>query len=222
VQSQEWRTRNNDRLAAGYYRVSVGPDNMHSPELYEEEIRRYCTYKKLELARIYSDADYSAFRGARERPSLNELVDNRKDYSAVLVPKLSRFGRSMKELVRPFALFDADGIPLVFLDMNLGTSTSQGRLLRHILAAFAGPVACGRHLRSSEQVPYVRHRPRNSSKWLYQKECNVHIVLFGSQVRCAVVRGRLNEDEALGPARSCCGHGCRGRCGTDLGTRSCA
>ncbi len=54
-----------------------------------------------------------------------------------MVPKLSRFGRSMKELIRPFDVFDSDRVPLVFLDMNLDTQTSQGRLLRHILAAFA-------------------------------------------------------------------------------------
>ncbi|MDP9069250.1 MAG: recombinase family protein [Actinomycetota bacterium] len=122
---------------AGYYRVSLARDNMHAPELYEDEIGRYCSYKKLELARIYSDLDYSAFRGAKARPSLEELVEHRNDYASVIVPKLSRFGRSMKELIRLFELFDADRIPLVFLDMNLDTSTSQGRLLRHILAAFA-------------------------------------------------------------------------------------
>lgn len=36
-----------------------------------------------------------------------------------------------------FELFDHDGVALVFLDMNIDTSTSQGRLLRHIMAAFA-------------------------------------------------------------------------------------
>lgn len=125
------------RTVAGYYRVSVARDDMRSPELYEEEISRYCSYKGLELARIYSDVDYSAFRGAKPRPSLEELVNERAGYAGVIVPKLSRFGRSMKELIRLFDLFDSDSIPLVFLDMNLDTSTSQGRLLRHILAAFA-------------------------------------------------------------------------------------
>jgi DNA invertase Pin-like site-specific DNA recombinase len=62
-------------------------------------------------------------------------VAERHAYGAVIVPKLSRFGRSMKELIRLFDVFDSDHIPLVFLDMNLDTSTSQGRLLRHILAA---------------------------------------------------------------------------------------
>lgn len=127
----------NELPVAGYYRVSLARDNMKAPELYEDEIRRYCSYRKLELARIYSDLDYSAFRGAKSRPSLGQLVEDRNRYSAVIVPKLARFGRSMKELVRLFDVFDTDGIPLVFLDMNLDTSTSQGRLLRHILAAFA-------------------------------------------------------------------------------------
>ncbi|MGH2757289.1 MAG: recombinase family protein [Actinomycetota bacterium] len=122
---------------AGYYRVSVARDNMHAPELYEEEIKRYCLYKKLDLARVFSDVDYSAFRGARPRPALEQLVENRHGYTAIVIPKLSRFGRSVKELVRLFDIFDSDSIPLVFLDMNLDTSTSQGRLLRHILAAFA-------------------------------------------------------------------------------------
>lgn len=122
---------------AGYYRVSVARDDMKAPELYEDEIRRYCSYKNVELGRLYSDIDYSAFRGAKARPSLEELIADRHLYSAVIVPKLSRFGRSMKELVKLFEIFDNDSIPLVFLDMNLDTSTSQGRLLRHILAAFA-------------------------------------------------------------------------------------
>ncbi len=125
------------RPVAGYYRVSLARDNMKAPELYEDEIERYCSYKNLNLARIYSDVDFSAFRGAKPRPSLEELVADRAGYSQIIIPKLSRFGRSMKQLIRLFEIFDSDGIPLVFLDMNLDTSTSQGRLLRHILAAFA-------------------------------------------------------------------------------------
>ena len=122
---------------AGYFRVSLARDNMHAPELYEDEIERYCAYRKVRLAKLYSDIDYSAFRGAKPRPSLTQLIGDRQSYSAIVIPKLSRFGRSMKELIRLFDIFDSDNIPLVFLDMNLDTSTSQGRLLRHILAAFA-------------------------------------------------------------------------------------
>src|SRR5680860_214368 len=104
---------------------------MHAPELYIGEIERYCSYKGLELVEIFSDIDYSAFRGAKTRPGLEQLKDRRLEFGAVIVPKLSRFGRSVKDLVKLFELFDRDGVALTFLDMNIDTSSSQGRLLRH-------------------------------------------------------------------------------------------
>ena len=38
--------------------------------------------------------------------------------------------------MRLFDLFDSDDISLVFLDINGDSSTSQGRLVRHVMAAF--------------------------------------------------------------------------------------
>jgi DNA invertase Pin-like site-specific DNA recombinase len=37
--------------------------------------------------------------GAPARPGLGELKARRSEFSVVVVPKLSRFGRSVKELV---------------------------------------------------------------------------------------------------------------------------
>jgi len=79
----------------------------------------------------------SGLRGAKGRPALEELTRRRPEFSAIIVPKLARFGRSVRDLVELFELFDHDRVALVFLDMNIDTSTSQGRLLRHIMAAFA-------------------------------------------------------------------------------------
>lgn len=110
---------------------------MRAPELYRDEIERYCNYRDLELAEVFSDIDHSAYRGAKARPALEELKRSRFEFSGVVVPKLSRFGRSVRDLVILFELFDRDGIALVFLDMNLDTQISQGRLLRRILTAFA-------------------------------------------------------------------------------------
>ena len=122
---------------AGYYRVSQARDDMKAPEMYEDDITRYCEYRTLELAEVFSDIDYSGYRGSKTRPALEDLKSRRHEFSAIVIPKLSRFGRSVKDLVNLFDLFDRDGIALVFLDMNIDTSTSQGRLLRHIMAAFA-------------------------------------------------------------------------------------
>lgn len=125
------------RPVAGYFRVSKARDDGIAPDVYQREIEGYCKYRELELVEVFSDVDFSGFRGSRPRPAMEELTTRRNEFSAVVVPKLSRFGRSMKDLVKLFELFDDDGISLIFLDMNLDTSTSQGRLLRYVLAAFA-------------------------------------------------------------------------------------
>lgn len=125
------------RGIAGYYRVSVARDDMKAPELYSDEIARYCGYRNLVLKEIFSDIDYSGYNNSEKRPALNELVRRRHEFAAVIVPKLSRFGRSLKHLTQLFDTFDNDGIALVFLDLGMDTSTSQGRLLRNIMASFA-------------------------------------------------------------------------------------
>jgi DNA invertase Pin-like site-specific DNA recombinase len=82
----------NAKFVAGYYRVSQARDGMTAPELYEDEIRRYCAYKGLELGESFSDLDHSGYRNSEKRPALNELVGRRHEFSGVVVPKLSRFG----------------------------------------------------------------------------------------------------------------------------------
>ena len=57
---------------AGYFRVSQARDDMRAPELYRDEIDRYCAYKRLKLAGVFSDIDRSGFRGAKVRPALEE------------------------------------------------------------------------------------------------------------------------------------------------------
>lgn len=122
---------------AGYFRVSRARDDMKAPELYLEEIERYCRYKRVKLGKIFSDIDFSGRKGSKARPGLDALIGSRHRFSAVVVPKLSRFGRSMGHLMQLFDTFEDDGIALVFLDLGLDTSTSQGRLLRNVMAAFA-------------------------------------------------------------------------------------
>jgi DNA invertase Pin-like site-specific DNA recombinase len=122
---------------AGYFRVSHARDGMKAPELYQHDIERYCRYRGFVIGEVFSDIDFSAFRGARPRPSLELLKQRRREFSAVIVPKLSRFGRSVKDLATLFDLFEDDGVTLVFLDIGLDTSTSQGRLLRNVMSSFA-------------------------------------------------------------------------------------
>lgn len=82
----------NQLPVTGYYRVSKAREGMNSPQLYEEQIHRYCEYRRFTLARIYADIDHSGYNNSRARPALKELCDHRQTYAAVVVPKLSRFG----------------------------------------------------------------------------------------------------------------------------------
>jgi DNA invertase Pin-like site-specific DNA recombinase len=103
---------------------------MQAPEIYSDEIRRYCGYRRFVLGELYSDIDCSGYRNSgyrnsEKRPALNRLIQERSQYSAVVVPKLSRFGRSLRHLSELFELFDNDGIDLIFLDIGVDTGTSH-------------------------------------------------------------------------------------------------
>jgi DNA invertase Pin-like site-specific DNA recombinase len=122
---------------AGYFRISRARDGMHAPDIYCEQIKRYCDYRTLDLSEIYSDIDSSGYRNSEKRPALRRLVEERCRYSAIVIPKLSRFGRSLRHLSELFELFDSDGVDLIFMDIGIDTGSSQGRLLRNVMSSFA-------------------------------------------------------------------------------------
>lgn len=124
---------------AGYYRISKARDDMVAPELYEAEIRRYCEYKKLQLHEpLFSDIGISGRAESRHlRKGLDELVARRREFSAIITPRLNRFGRSLKDLSETFQVLDDDGVALIFLDVEVNTRTPTGRLVRNMLASLA-------------------------------------------------------------------------------------
>jgi DNA invertase Pin-like site-specific DNA recombinase len=101
----------NPSRVAGYFRVSQAREGMSAPELYEDEIRRYRRYRQVDLIEVFSDIDYSGYRDAKPRPRLEELKVRKHEFSLIVVPKLSRFGRSVKDLVELFDHFDRSGVP---------------------------------------------------------------------------------------------------------------
>jgi site-specific DNA recombinase len=127
------------RPVAGYYRISVERDGMLAPEVYERQIREHCAYKKLHLHEpMFSDIGVSGSRAARsKRKGLDELLSRRQEFSAVVVPRLNRFGRSLVDLSELFETFDNDDIGLIFLDLEIDTRTATGKLVRNIMATLA-------------------------------------------------------------------------------------
>jgi putative DNA-invertase from lambdoid prophage Rac len=82
--------------AAIYRRASTADQNC---ELQLRELREYIARRRWELAGEYIDAGFSGSEASR--PALDRLMQDaaRRRYDAVLVWKLDRFGRSVKNCV---------------------------------------------------------------------------------------------------------------------------
>ena len=101
------------------------------------ELREYAERRGWEIVEEFIDQGVS---GCKEfRPALNRLMSDacRRQFDAVLVWKIDRFGRSLKHLVNALADLAALGVAFVSLRDNLDLSTPSGRLMFQIIGAMA-------------------------------------------------------------------------------------
>jgi len=90
-----------------------------------------------------NDYDYDIFEEKestrKTRPIKAELLHRlrKKEYEAVIVLKLDRWGRSVSEAVTEVEELLKKGIKFISLKDNLDLETSGGRFYFHILTAFA-------------------------------------------------------------------------------------
>lgn len=71
------------------------------------------------------------------RPEFDKMMDALREGDVVVFTKLDRLGRSVKMLKQITDRIEAAGAGLRALDQNIDTTTAEGRLFFHILAAFA-------------------------------------------------------------------------------------
>src|SRR5262249_44120528 len=123
--------------AIGYVRVSTDKQADHgvSLEAQEAKIRAMATVQGAEIAELIVDGGESAKN--LKRPGMERvlaLVDNRQ-IDAVIVAKLDRLTRSVKDLCALLELFEKRGVALVSVAESLDTSSAAGRLVITIMAA---------------------------------------------------------------------------------------
>jgi DNA invertase Pin-like site-specific DNA recombinase len=102
-----------------------------------EELRRYAVARNWQTFAEYVDRGVS---GAKEsRPALDGLMKDakRRRFDAVLVWRLDRLGRSLSHLVRVLDELQSLGVAFVSLAESLDATTAAGKLMTHLLAAFA-------------------------------------------------------------------------------------
>ncbi len=121
--------------AALYARVST---DEQSPELQVAELRRLAELRGWRVVDEYIDHGVS---GSKEsRPALDRLLADAQagELDLVAVWKLDRLGRSLQHLLRTMDCLAGWGVQFVSArDSGIDTTSPSGRLMLHMLAAFA-------------------------------------------------------------------------------------
>jgi len=117
-----------------YARVSTEDQNVDNQL---KELRAFCKRKKWKIFSEYIDEGIS---GAKEsRPELDRILKDvfKKKFDILLVWKLDRLGRSLKQLIEILDELKARDIDFISFNQNIDTTTATGKLMYQIIGAFA-------------------------------------------------------------------------------------
>jgi DNA invertase Pin-like site-specific DNA recombinase len=110
-------------MKIGYARVSTDAQETH---LQMDALSR------AKCARIYQE---KASGAKTERPELMKLLDTARKGDVVIVWKLDRLARSLRQLIDTTVMLNEHGVELHSLTENIDTTTPSGKLTFHIFAA---------------------------------------------------------------------------------------
>jgi len=122
-----------EKRAALYVRVSTLEQDT---ALQETELRQYVESRGWEYV-VYQDKAQSGAKN--DRPALNQMLSDmrRRRFDVVVVWKLDRLARSLKQLLTIGEECRSLGVDLVSLRQNIDTTLPAGRLTFQILGAVA-------------------------------------------------------------------------------------
>ncbi len=112
-------------MKIGYARVSTQDQNL---ELQLDAL------KAAGCQQIFKEKVSAA---SSERIQLSKMLDSLRSGDTVVVWKLDRLGRSLKELIERVSDFQNRGIGFISLNDSIDTTTPQGRLIFNIFASLA-------------------------------------------------------------------------------------
>jgi DNA invertase Pin-like site-specific DNA recombinase len=73
----------------------------------------------------------------KNRPELAKLIEHIRQGDKIVVVKLDRLGRSLRDLIQLTEIFKEKGVEFVSIRDNVDTSTAQGRLFFNIMGSLA-------------------------------------------------------------------------------------
>ena len=130
----------NKPLAAIYIRVSTQEQAQQGFSLaaQQEALENYAKALGYEVLKVYKDEGKSA-ENIQQRPEMMEMLQDaeKKKFSAIFIYKLNRFSRSIKYLILTIDKLKDWGIDFVSLQDKIETTSASGKLMFHIISAFA-------------------------------------------------------------------------------------
>ncbi len=122
-----------------YLRVSTDEQAMSGLGLEAQEavVRRAFEYRGWQLVDVASDEGISG--STLERPALRQALEAiaAGDVDGLVVAKLDRLTRSMRDFCEIVDWFEEARAALVMLEPDVDTSTPAGRAVAHVMVAFA-------------------------------------------------------------------------------------
>lgn len=128
------------KKAAIYTRVSTSMqvEDGSSLDNQLDKLQAFCSYNNYKIIKQFSDPGISG-RKFENRPQFMEMIKmvDKKEIDAVVVYSLSRFGRNLKDTLRWIEYLEKRGVSFYTQDFQVDTSTSHGKLMMQMVAAFA-------------------------------------------------------------------------------------
>jgi len=128
------------KKAAIYTRVSttMQVEDGSSIDNQIEKLEAFCKYNDYEIVNRFSDPGVSG-RKFENRPEFMKMISlaEKKKIDVVVVYSLSRFGRNLKDTLKWIEFLEKNGVSFYTQDFQADTSTSHGKLMMQMVAAFA-------------------------------------------------------------------------------------
>ena len=100
-------------------------------------LKEYCKNNKYIINGIYIDKGESGLK--EKRPNFDRLMHDMRarKFEAIVIWKLDRIGRSLQHLLNILQEIKNKKVNLIVTSQNIDTTTASGKLLFHIMGAFA-------------------------------------------------------------------------------------
>src|SRR3989338_4139744 len=126
--------------AALYVRVSTEEQVKKGVSLDAQEaaLRSYCKTYSYDIHKIYKDKGKSA-KDIKGRPAMIKLLEDAqaKKFDVILIYKLDRFSRSLKDLILTIETLKNQEIDFISLQDRIETTSASGKLMFHIISSFS-------------------------------------------------------------------------------------